>query len=359
MTSVGRPTFAMRLAIVYVLPEPVTPRRTLWGRPAFTRVVRRSMARGWSPRGAYSDDRRNTGRRRSGRRGNGHQVLAPRVEQRAGVRMAEHMGREDEARMHGLAGQSHAHLVGEAVAFPEVAAQTGGDHIGPGRLAAARARHDMVHGQPLPTPIAVLAGVAVTPQNVLLVERDPIQERLPDVDGQPDHRRQGEHQGGRPYDAGGGLHRLGLAAEEQCDGATGVGEMERLVGEIEDEDGDFVHLAVLGYASPRSVSNSPLPGAIPARRPGAAPARAGGRSHRAMASARIPSRSPASLTTTVSSPTRSMVARTIASPGMMRSARPGSRHGNRARSSTVRSPSFSRRCRMRVRPWPWTRAGSY
>src|SRR5262245_63885126 len=154
MTSVGRPTFAMRLAIVYVLPEPVTPRRTLWGRPASTRAVRRSMARGWSPRGAYSDDRRNTGRRCSGRRGHGHQVLAPRVEQRAGVRMAEHMGREDEARMHGLAGQSHAPRVGGAVAFPEVAAQTGGDHIGPGRLAALRARHVMVQGTAVATAVA-------------------------------------------------------------------------------------------------------------------------------------------------------------------------------------------------------------
>jgi hypothetical protein len=52
ITSVGRRAAAMTLAIVYVLPEPVTPRRTTWRRPDSTWRERSAIACGWSPRGS-------------------------------------------------------------------------------------------------------------------------------------------------------------------------------------------------------------------------------------------------------------------------------------------------------------------
>ena len=50
-TSVGRWTFSMTLAIVNVLPEPVTPSKTCSSRPIFTPCASFSMASGWSPVG--------------------------------------------------------------------------------------------------------------------------------------------------------------------------------------------------------------------------------------------------------------------------------------------------------------------
>lgn len=52
--SVGSPTSAMTLAIVKVLPEPVTP-RSVWNlSPARTPVASSAMAVGWSPDGSKS-----------------------------------------------------------------------------------------------------------------------------------------------------------------------------------------------------------------------------------------------------------------------------------------------------------------
>src|SRR5436309_12290591 len=73
MTRVGRFTLATTLAIEWVLPEPVTPRSTMWRRVSRTRRVRAAIACGWSPRGEYSDDSWNTApgyvRKASARRG--------------------------------------------------------------------------------------------------------------------------------------------------------------------------------------------------------------------------------------------------------------------------------------------------
>src|SRR5499426_4618476 len=153
----------------------------MWRRPSRTKSVSAAMARGWSPRGEYSEDSRNTGGATSGRCRNRQQVFAPRIEQRVGVGVAEHVRGEHELRMDRLADEAHADLVGQAVPLSQVAAQARGDHVDPGRLAPARARHDVIDGQPLTPPVAVLAGVAVATQDVLLVEGHPIEERLADV----------------------------------------------------------------------------------------------------------------------------------------------------------------------------------
>jgi hypothetical protein len=44
----------MTFAIVYVLPEPVTPSSVWQTRPSFSPCVRRSIASGWSPAGAMA-----------------------------------------------------------------------------------------------------------------------------------------------------------------------------------------------------------------------------------------------------------------------------------------------------------------
>ena len=54
-TRVGLLTFSMTLAIVKVLPEPVTPSRVCSSRPRFTPLARASIASGWSPEGLNSE----------------------------------------------------------------------------------------------------------------------------------------------------------------------------------------------------------------------------------------------------------------------------------------------------------------
>src|SRR2546428_8625670 len=163
----------------------------MWRRPSRTKVVRAAIACGWSPLGEYSADNRNTASATSGRGRDGQEIFSPRVEQRVRVRMPEHVRREHELRMHRLADEAHPDLVGESVALPEIAAQAGRDHVHPGRLAPARAGHDVVDGEPLAAAVAVLARVPLPPQDVLFFERHAIEGRL--AGGRPGagHRRGG------------------------------------------------------------------------------------------------------------------------------------------------------------------------
>src|SRR5207249_12135659 len=72
-------------------------------------------------------------------------------------------------------------------------------------------------------------------------EGDAVEEGLADVDREADHRRQREGDRRRANDTRGSLHGLGLAREQQRDGATAVGEMERLKRVVEHQYCDFVH----------------------------------------------------------------------------------------------------------------------
>src|SRR2546427_8828989 len=141
----------------------------MWRRPSRTKVVSAAIACGWSPRGEYSEDNWNTCRATSGERRDGEKILAPRVEERVRVWVSQHVRREHELRMHRLADESHPDLVGQAIAFPQIATQTGRDHVHPGRLASARAGHDVVDGQPLAAAGAGLAGVSPPPPGGVLV----------------------------------------------------------------------------------------------------------------------------------------------------------------------------------------------
>src|SRR2546422_7513256 len=138
----------------------------MWRRPSRTKFVSAAIACGWSPLGEYSEDNRNTCRATSGERRVGEKILAPRVEERVRVWVSQHVRREHELRMHRLADESHPDLVDQAIAFPQIAAQTGRDHVHPGRLASARAGHDVVDGPPLPAAGARRGGVGVPPPEV-------------------------------------------------------------------------------------------------------------------------------------------------------------------------------------------------
>src|SRR5665647_481881 len=60
VTGSGK-TWTIALAIVQVLPEPVTPSRVWWRRPPSRPSTRRSIAAGWSPVGSKSATRRKSG----------------------------------------------------------------------------------------------------------------------------------------------------------------------------------------------------------------------------------------------------------------------------------------------------------
>ncbi len=57
--SVGRPAAAMTLAIVIVLPLPVTPTSVWYGSPRTSPAVSSAIACGWSPRGVKGVTRWN------------------------------------------------------------------------------------------------------------------------------------------------------------------------------------------------------------------------------------------------------------------------------------------------------------
>ena len=60
ITSAGRCSFSIVHAIVAVFPVPVAP-RMVWKRfPAATEAAISSIARGWSPRGAYRSEAWNS-----------------------------------------------------------------------------------------------------------------------------------------------------------------------------------------------------------------------------------------------------------------------------------------------------------
>src|SRR5262245_51802656 len=181
------------------------------------------MARGWSPAGANSEDSLNNAR--SGRGRNSHQVLPPRVEERRGVRMPQQVHGEEELRVHRLTNEPETRLFERTVALEEVASQARGDHVGPRGLATTRSRNHVVDGQLLASSAAVLAGVAVAAQDVLLVEGHTLEDRLTNVDGEPDDSRQVEAPRRGTHHPWGRLDALGFAAQQQRDGAFRVREV--------------------------------------------------------------------------------------------------------------------------------------
>src|SRR5690606_28803553 len=74
---------------------------------------------------------------------------------------------EHEPRRVRLAPEVHARLLGRAVALARVARLAAGHDVLPRGGSAAAARHDVVEGQVVRVPAAVLADVVVAPEDVL------------------------------------------------------------------------------------------------------------------------------------------------------------------------------------------------
>ena len=158
--------------------------------------------------------------------------------------------------MHRLADEPQADLLHRPVSLEEIAPKAGRDDVGPRGLPAPRARYDVVHGQLLPAPAAVLAGVPVAAEDVLLVERDPLEERLADVGGEPYHRGQREGARGGADHARRRLDALGLAGEKKRHRTPGVREMQRLVRIVEHQDRYVIHIRSSRIVSaPRPVNS--------------------------------------------------------------------------------------------------------
>src|SRR5262245_34847772 len=137
--------------------------------------------------------------------------------------MPQQVHREEELRVHGLADQAEPSLVEGAVALLQVALETRGDDVGPCRLPAPRPRDHVIDRQLLTAPAAVLTRVAVAAEDVLLVERDSLEERLADVDGEPDHGGEVEAARGPADDPGRGRAALGPPPAQPPDSECGVG----------------------------------------------------------------------------------------------------------------------------------------
>src|SRR5215510_13862185 len=97
--------------------------------------------------------------------------------------MLKQVHREQKLGMDGLPDQPEPRLLERAAALLEIAFQAGRDDVGPRRLPAPRPRDHVIHREALAATAAVLAGVPVPSQDVLLVERDALEERLPDGGG--------------------------------------------------------------------------------------------------------------------------------------------------------------------------------
>ena len=135
-----------------------------------------------------------------------------------------------------LALELHVRVLGRPIVLAVVAAHARADQILPGRGTAFALRQHVIDGHhPLALEVAVLAGVVVAQQHVLLGERDLLHRAL-DVVEHPDDRRQLHLVAGRLDDLVAPVDDLGLPREQQLHGALERGDVERLVGEVQDQD---------------------------------------------------------------------------------------------------------------------------
>src|SRR5690606_13773985 len=143
---------------------------------------------------------------------------------------------EHEPRRVRLAPEVHARLLGRAVALARVARLAAGHDVLPRGGPAAAARHDVVEGQVVRVPAAVLADVVVAPEDVLAVEGDALAEGRPHEALQPDHAGDGEDRVRRPEDLAGLLDALGDLVHQQRHGALHGADVQGLVAGVEDQN---------------------------------------------------------------------------------------------------------------------------
>ncbi len=144
--------------------------------------------------------------------------------------------REEEGKAGGPGGleEAHARLLGGAVPLLEVAGPAGGHQVLPGAPAPPAFGEDVVHGELAPLAAAVLAGVAVPPEDVAAVQgnagRPP-----PDQALQPDDAGDGDSGGGGVEEAPAFRKHLRAPREDQKNASLDAGQAQDLVGGVQDQ----------------------------------------------------------------------------------------------------------------------------
>src|SRR6185436_3809792 len=118
---------------------------------------------------------------------------------------------------HRLADEPEPGLLERAVALLQIALEAGRHDVDPGGLPAPGPWHHVVDRQLLAPAAAVLTRVAVAAKNVLLVERDPLEQRLSDIGGEADHGGKVEASGGRPDHPRRGLDDVRFTAQQRSE----------------------------------------------------------------------------------------------------------------------------------------------
>jgi hypothetical protein len=131
-----------------------------------------------------------------------------------------------------------------ATGLAVVAVLAGSDDVIPVVLAAAIAREDVVKGEVTRAASAVLAGVAVTQEDIAAAEAS---ARLRSSDNVDEANNGGDlkNEGGATQVAPPVLQHLGLASVHQDEGTTRVADVERLVILIENQYGCVYHSGII------------------------------------------------------------------------------------------------------------------
>ena len=130
------------------------------------------------------------------------------------------------------AAERHTGFFGRAIAFFDIAAQTGGDDIVPAVKTAARTRNNVINGQVMTLITAILAGVIVTMKNVAPRETDLFVRNL-HIRAQTYNCRNRCIGVDFPAIV---LDLFGLALHEQDHRSPPGADIERLVGCVKDQD---------------------------------------------------------------------------------------------------------------------------
>src|SRR5215213_5604274 len=113
-----------------------------------------------------------------------------------------------------------------------IARLTRGNQIVPGVHSTSRARHDVVDGQVVTLPPAILAGVSVADEDLTPRKLDPRPRPVDQID-HADHRGRRKGACGGLYDPAVGLQDLRLAVEDEQDCPADVADVQRFVVLIE------------------------------------------------------------------------------------------------------------------------------
>lgn len=149
--------------------------------------------------------------------------------------------------------QRHIGFLGGAVALAHIAAQTSRGDVFPGIPAPPATGHHMIDRQRLITAAAVLTAVVVAVKQVAPRQRK-LTKGHPHVLTQTDD---GREMGATPNLTGGILlETLGLAFEHHHHGATPGGDVQRLVGRVENEN--LAHASSLNANHAIDLTKPPL-----------------------------------------------------------------------------------------------------